>query len=1293
MLRAILSLFKWIGGLAAVLLILLAVVVGMARLLLPQIPEYTDQIRGFVLEATGVQLTFREISAVWPPLAGPELRFYGVTLVLPGDGGLISAQEARVGFSITRLVLERQVVISSVGLRGSSLDVRRTEEGLLFQGVNLKAFSLPGRDSRELQLPRLNLDLRDIRLSYTDDNLLDSNLQFRVDRLRAGLEPRRLRASGNIETRVGEELELSADWPVAAGSVILPDPELPGRVSLIARELDLARALTLVAGSDAPLESARADHSLAIQLEGGEPSGLDLDYDIQEALISGGESWERLRGRVEWEKQEGGWIVAGSDLQARDLGLGEAASEFTLRLRQNDQSGIAGIDFQTTYFNFEDVYPLARTIAWQGFRDTYLPDYLRGELTEFGASFDFGETPVYRAQGSMTDFSMAMPEEGVMLVGLNGEFDLNEAGGRFQVVSPDLQIRVPLFREALAAVQVDGLVVWRASSRGISVLSDGIRMLASGLDLYGSLEAEFPADGGLPLVDITATGSLLDGSLASQFLPTTLPPKVMAWLDRALVAGRVPSALFTLSGPLDRFPFLGGEGVFRVELEVEDGLLDYADGWPAVESMNGPVVFEGPGLSISGASGRVAGVPVKDVQARIPDLRRGLMELELAQDAALPDIFGLLKLTPVANALGPVLQDVTAAGEVIVDARLDMPVTRPREYQLDVRIDTTNAEVGLRTLDQEFTELRGQLTLANTQLSAEGLKAKLLGQPVNIDVRPATPEEAGYSHVATVAGATPADAAAEAVKIPFPDRLSGDLNWNALARIPGRSAEGSSLPLEIEFSGDLGSVVSAFPAPLQKAGGETQSLTARAVFPAEGEFEIEGALQRRDAEDIGFILGFAKLDSVWSPRTGAIHLGDLKPVMPREQGLEITGQVRLLRFEDWLQLGSEVPDSGQDWTRFYRTAELDIADLRIAGWQFNNISLDVLRDPPNWRISLDGEEVEGDIVVPLNISGGTPVVLDLARLYLLEQDEREGGRSDPRDLPPVVAEIEDFHLQSWHFGSLVTALSRVPGGLVADRIRAESDSFLLEGEGSWLVPDPLSDRQQSRVELNLSSTNVASTLSQLGFDAVIDSPQGSFAAELSWPGPPDAQFGGRSTGSVSMQVDNGELKDLEPGGGRILGLLSVGRLPQRLALDFSDVFSEGLEFETLGGDFDVRDGQALTCNLALKGDVTDMAIVGRADAAARTYDQVVVLRPHVSNMLPIGGALLAGPQVGAAILVLQQIFKRPLSEVGRSYYHITGSWDEPAVERVSASNLNAAPFEECSKVIDAEGLLDPETDG
>ena len=44
------------------------------------------------------------------------------------------------------------------------------------------------------------------------------------------------------------------------------------------------------------------------------------------------------------------------------------------------------------------------------------------------------------------------------------------------------------------------------------------------------------------------------------------------------------------------------------------------------------------------------------------------------------------------------------------------------------------------------------------------------------------------------------------------------------------------------------------------------------------------------------------------------------------------------------------------------------------------------------------------------------------------------------------------------------------------------------------------------------------------------------------------------------------------------------------------------------------------------------------------------------------GAVVAGPQVAAALLIFSQIFKKPLQEVSQVYYSIGGTWDEPALE-------------------------------
>ena len=139
------------------------------------------------------------------------------------------------------------------------------------------------------------------------------------------------------------------------------------------------------------------------------------------------------------------------------------------------------------------------------------------------------------------------------------------------------------------------------------------------------------------------------------------------------------------------------------------------------------------------------------------------------------------------------------------------------------------------------------------------------------------------------------------------------------------------------------------------------------------------------------------------------------------------------------------------------------------------------------------------------------------------------------------------------------------------------------------------------------------------------------------------------------------MQDVEPGAGRVFGLLSIVALPRRLSLDFGDVFDKGFGFDKITGTFRIQDGQAYTCDLSLEGPAADVGITGRAGLATRDYDQTALVSANVGNTLPIIAAVVAGPQIAAALLIFSQIFKKPLQEVGQIYYGIEGSWDAPDV--------------------------------
>jgi len=51
------------------------------------------------------------------------------------------------------------------------------------------------------------------------------------------------------------------------------------------------------------------------------------------------------------------------------------------------------------------------------------------------------------------------------------------------------------------------------------------------------------------------------------------------------------------------------------------------------------------------------------------------------------------------------------------------------------------------------------------------------------------------------------------------------------------------------------------------------------------------------------------------------------------------------------------------------------------------------------------------------------------------------------------------------------------------------------------------------------------------------------------------------------------------------------------------------------------------------------------------------------------------------MLLFSQIFHKPLSTLGESYYRVTGSWDDPAVEQIRGNDLDVTPLRNCKKYL------------
>jgi uncharacterized protein YhdP len=241
-----------------------------------------------------------------------------------------------------------------------------------------------------------------------------------------------------------------------------------------------------------------------------------------------------------------------------------------------------------------------------------------------------------------------------------------------------------------------------------------------------------------------------------------------------------------------------------------------------------------------------------------------------------------------------------------------------------------------------------------------------------------------------------------------------------------------------------------------------------------------------------------------------------------------------------------------------------------------------------------------------------------------------------------------------------------PLGLRLVSFESQTESFTAQGSGGWFKS---ADGDTTRFAVSVSSSNVGGMLNELGFDPFIEAEAADITASVHWPGPPSGGWLDHVSGDLALRAETGSLIDVDPGAGRMVGLLSISALPRRLALDFRDVFNRGLVFDEITADFAIVDGNAYTDNLKLTGPVAEVGLVGRTGLRDRDYRQQAVVTAEPGKVLPTVGALLAGPQVAAALLIFTRIFKKPLGGIGRASYCVTGSWQEPIVERLTDEQL------------------------
>jgi len=244
-------------------------------------------------------------------------------------------------------------------------------------------------------------------------------------------------------------------------------------------------------------------------------------------------------------------------------------------------------------------------------------------------------------------------------------------------------------------------------------------------------------------------------------------------------------------------------------------------------------------------------------------------------------------------------------------------------------------------------------------------------------------------------------------------------------------------------------------------------------------------------------------------------------------------------------------------------------------------------------------------------------------------------------------------------GQLAVSAVNQNGGWRLDNLAInQSDSQFL-GSGFWRPGGG-----GSKIDFTLESQNIGHLVSAMGYPKTVRGGGAKLAGELDWRGPPTAIDFPSLNGKLDLHAWNGRFEKIEPGAGRLLGILSLQALPRRISLDFRDVFSEGYAFDSITGKVDIISGTMHTNKngVEILGPAAKIRMKGQADIAAETQNLNVNVQPTLSEGVAAAAAV-ANPAVGLGTYIAQKVLGDPIEKLFAYDFKITGKWADPLVEK------------------------------
>ena len=1238
--------------------------------LLPQASQWRDELTTSISAIIGESIQIKSLSASMRGFR-PEVTMRGFRIENANhDGPSLDFERLNVGLDIVNTLVTRKPVVNFIDLAGAKVRLSQNPDGGISVG-GLKSGDTPLWLFAEGEVRFSDIDM-EWDLANGGQPMPLGRAQIR---LRNTGERHQLDAKVDLPGKLGKLVKVSVD----INGNPLKSNEWVGNAYLEAKRL---REGAFIESFPVRLHSGEAGLQAWAKWKGGAIneviSKLDLDRPVFVWRGSDGAdgllNLDKLKGWLIWHKLDSGWSLTAKHFNLSQRGRAWPETDFAVAVGKGPDDALQSFRAAVNYLRFDDAEALIN--AGLPLLDKNVGETLRsfapkGEIRD--ARLVYQTDGHFGFCGQLSDIAYTPPDGWPKIGKVNGRLCGNDLTGslEFNAVKPEINLSslwqkpiqpevfsgnfqwirsghdaLPLFQNPFDATKMFADSAWR-------IVGNHIELVAPGLQLGLGFALDLPAGEGLsPAIDLKAHLHEVEAARLRDYLPmSAFNPSTAKWLGGAFVNGKLKTADVVLRGQLANFPFRQGEGQFSAQVDTENLELDFNPDWPHLFDIKAKLQFSGSSLIVDSVGGRIGNIPFHAAHAETPDyLGNDWLSLNGNLDGEFATTMKFLRQTPGRFIPDRLSRVAEPAGPYHLDLNLQIPLA-PGMGDVGVGglLQLKSGSLALKGSNLKVQGVTGELSFTGKGIEGKQLFANIMDEPVLFDVA----HKQDNIHI-DMLGKAGVPALRKAFPGEFWKHAEGDFSYHANLQIP-ESLDTANKPMRFNLNTDLAGLELKLPAPMVKSADEKKA------------FNADLAMRRGDHLSLHLAYGNEGRARLLFSDADALRLesGDVvweksQPPASGERGLGLFLKLNKLDMGEWRRLFAGM---GVGLVKSV-PHELDIQIGKLL-WNGEDLGpLNLKGKPESGELlgELDCFLGKGSFIASYLESNQVLLRMNLEYLNLPKfADEREGQPRvtaiDPAALPVLQLHTRHLMRQGMDFGGLELDTEHLTTGLNIKHLRLVAENHDIGLRGSWMRQN---GHDETKLEGRLKINDLDQFLNLLGYGEEIFRTPTEAVISLVWEGAPQQFSAASVVGDIRFKMGRGRVLPVEPGASRALTMLNLQTLRKVLSVDFSNLFGNGLAYDSMEGAFQLWGGQARTKGFLIDAVAGEILIMGRVGLVDHDVEQNISVIPQSQSSSSRSSSFFGG----AVIDMSHRLMNAEDVNLASTNYSVTGSLDDPQIKRI-----------------------------